>query len=151
MGLFPKISITNTLFVAIIIVVAIYIYMKSEGFDVNAGSSPAAPGLKCPMGFWCPVSSGQNKGYRCPGGTFGSATGLSVPACSGVCKAGCVCAEGSTNACAAPCPAGYYCVEGTGGGVPPLVCPEGYYCPISSKEPIICPKGVLCPPGTTGI
>jgi len=149
---FPKISLSQALFIAIVLVVGVYVYIRSEeGFDVVASSSVASPALPCAMGYWCPISTGKNKGYRCPGGTYGSSTNLADPKCSGLCKAGCVCPEGSTQQCPTPCPAGYYCVEGTGGAVPPLICPEGYYCPKSTVSPIICPKGLICPPGTASI
>jgi hypothetical protein len=151
MASFPKISLSQALFVAILLVLGLYIYMRGEGFDVDASSSIASPALPCARGFWCPISSGKNKGYRCPGGTYGSTTNLDSPQCSGNCKPGCVCPEGSVERCVKPCPAGYYCVEGTGGAVPPLICPEGYYCPQSTVDPKICPKGVVCPPGTSAI
>jgi hypothetical protein len=143
-----KIVPWKPLLVLIVSTGLIYLYFYFEGFS-NAGEAIQA--VKCPAGFWCPVSSSGSQQFRCPGGTYGESTGLSNPACSGFCKAGCVCDEGSTNSCQEPCPAGYYCVQGTGGSVSPIICPVGYYCPVSSSEPVICPEGMYCPAGTSSI
>lgn len=142
-----KLRLQHILLLLIIISVLYYIYRIHESF---IGTAPNQPAIPCSPGYWCPASSSGSKDHACPGGTYGSASGLTLPSCSGPCKAGCVCDDGSITACPTPCPAGYFCVEGTGGsGTPPIMCPQGYYCPISSTAPIICPTGAFCPPGTT--
>lgn len=149
MRILVKSKLTQVLLFTILVLVIIYIYLAFEGF---IGATLTQVAIPCNIGFWCPASAGSSKQIACPGGTYGSTSGLSTPACSGKCNAGCQCPEGSITACASPCPAGHYCLEGTGGmAVPPVVCPQGYYCPVSSSKPIACPTGVFCPEGTTGI
>jgi hypothetical protein len=137
---------------SVLLIGALYcvlIYTTTEAFEGGAASAPDQPATTCTLGFWCPVSSGGQKAYPCPGGTYGASTGLTDPTKCSWCQAGCVCNEGSITACPEPCPAGYYCVDGTGGSTIPILCPQGYYCPVSSIAPVICPAGVFCPPGTT--
>uniref|UniRef100_A0A6C0AMW6 Uncharacterized protein n=1 Tax=viral metagenome TaxID=1070528 RepID=A0A6C0AMW6_9ZZZZ len=126
-------------------------YLINESFE-GTPPIPEQAAANCSPGFWCPATSSSNKEHLCPGGTYGATSNLKLPACSGICKAGCSCPEGSTSACEKPCPAGFFCVEGTGGtAAPPIICPHGYYCPESSPTPIICPEGASCPAGTTSI
>ncbi len=129
------------LFVIILVLVSLYAYIVYEGFvDTKAAL--------CAIGHWCPASSQTDKAAPCPGGTYGSTPGLTSPACSGKCQAGCVCNEASTSICPDPCPAGFYCIEGT---LKPVKCPKGNYCPVSSKLPTPCPTGVFCPEGTASL
>ena len=122
--------------------------MKHEGFYLAPST---ITGIICKTGHWCPALGGGEEMYLCPGGTYGSSTGLTVPTCSGKCQAGCVCEAGSVANCPGPCPAGYYCLEGTGGPILPIICPQGYYCPSKSTQPTLCPAGKYCPPGTISI
>lgn len=108
-------------------------------------------GVVCTTGHWCPIASTVNDVFLCPGGTYGSSSQLTDPACSGQCNAGCICPAGSTKACPKPCPAGFYCVKGTGGDTKPITCPKGYYCPEGSATPMACPAGVFCDTGTSNI
>lgn len=149
MGLFSKFNIKYILLIVITLCVILYIYLMNESFE---GTPPKQVATPCAQGYWCPVSSSGSKEHRCPGGTYGASTNLKNPACSGVCKAGCVCPDASTTECEKPCPAGYFCVEGTGGAAsPPLLCPQGYYCPASCSAPVICPEGIFCAAGTSSI
>ena len=144
-----KINVKITLIITIAVCVIMYIYVTNEPFR---GTPPEQGSTPCAPGYWCPVSSAGSTHHLCPGGTYGSSSGLSLPKCSGPCQAGCTCPEGSTSSCQVRCPAGHYCVEGTGGSTSqPIVCPQGYYCPVSSSAPIICPRGQYCPPGTSSI
>ena len=151
MEILENFEIWKLLLMIIGISLIIYVIIYPEGFSNAGNAGDAIIAVVCPMGFWCPVSSSGSQQFRCPGGTYGASTGLSNPACSGFCQAGCVCDEASTSACQEPCPAGYYCVEGTGGSIPPIICPVGYYCPASSSAPIICPEGKFCSVGTSAI
>jgi len=129
------------LLVIIVVLLGLYAYMVYEGFaDSKAGL--------CAIGFWCPAASQIEKSAACPGGTYGATPGLTTPACSGRCKAGCFCGAGSTKSCENMCPAGSYCVEGS---ERPVICPSGNYCPASSSSPTACPSGVFCPEGTTSL
>jgi hypothetical protein len=149
MRVFSNLTTKYILLGLIIISTIIFIYLIREPFD---GTPPVQNATPCAPGYWCPATSSGSKEHKCPGGTYGSSSNLTIPACSGFCKAGCSCPEGSTSACEQPCPAGYFCVQGTGGtAAPPIICPQGYYCPASSAAPIICPEGLSCPPGTTSI
>ena len=103
----------------------------------------------CPVGSWCPSGSVAGNNFLCPAGTYGSSTGLSTPGCSGFCRVGCVCHEGSTNDCPQQCPAGFYCVQGTGGIITPIMCPEGHYCPTGTSVPNVCQPGKYCPAGSS--
>jgi hypothetical protein len=67
--------------------------------------------------------SGDGRVSTCPGGVFGNASGLSTAACSGVCRAGYYCPQGSTNATAFPC-----------GGV-------AFYCPPASPARVAVQQG----------
>ena len=49
---------------------------------------------------YCP---GDGYIHVCPGGTFGTAKGMSTSACSGSCRAGYYCPAGSVNSTASPC------------------------------------------------
>ncbi len=60
--------------------------------------------LSCPRGHFCPSASVQPQ--RCPAGTWGGAEGLATPDCSGPCRAGYYCPEGSTSAAQVLCAAG---------------------------------------------
>ena len=142
---------SNLLLLLIGTLLVIYGLIYFEAFANASNSGDKIQAIVCPAGFWCPVSSGGSQQHRCPGGTYGSSTGLSTPACSGFCKKGCVCDEGSRSECEEPCPPGFYCVEGTGGSTSPIICPSGYYCPESSFQPVICPEGKYCPIGTAAI
>lgn len=137
------------LFTLIYISVSRYTTLKkgqTEGFEENVTAKP------CKRGYYCPPGTTSAR-YQCPPGTYGNSENLRTSACSGVCRAGCVCAAGSTNPCPKKCPAGFYCVLGTtnDGTVPPIVCPAGNYCPEGSSQPTRCPEGKYCPEGTERI
>jgi hypothetical protein len=135
----------------IVLIASLYIF-QTEGFVENTfGPAQTSPGVPCSPGFWCPTASGGTKAFPCPGGTYGSASKLTQPNCSGMCNAGCVCKEASTDPCPAPCPPGYYCVAGTGGQTPPIICPQGYYCTGGTVTPTVCPPGIYCPLGTSSL
>jgi sugar lactone lactonase YvrE len=72
----------------------------------------------CPVGFFCP--SGTGTALPCPAGSFGNASGLSAPTCSGPCTAapGFACPGGSTTPAGMPCPPGHAC---PGGAAPPVL------------------------------
>lgn len=145
-------EISNGLIIGFLILLGFLYYSKKEGFaEKTYGPAPVTPGIPCNPGFWCPTASGGTKAFPCPGGSYGSEPKLKVPQCSGICKAGCVCKEASTEECPADCPEGYYCVAGTGGHVSPIICPQGYYCPAKTEVPQICPPGVFCPLGTSSV
>ena len=93
----------------------------------------------------------------CPGGTFGSASGLSTPACSGQCLPGFYCPPGSTSATQFPCGAiTLYCPAGAAA---PLTCANGSYtgplasgiypaAPAANRYTCsVCPPNRLCDPG----
>ena len=152
----PRNLVLGILVILIVLLSGCLYMFQDEGFSVKTfGEAPATPGTPCQAGFWCPQASGGTKAFPCPGGTYGTKTGLKDPQCTGYCKAGCVCKEASTVECPAPCPIGYYCVKGTGGPTPPIICPQGYYCPVGSDGaavgPKICPPGVFCPLGTSSV
>lgn len=71
----------------------------------------------CDLGYYC---DGGGARVYCPGGTYGDATGLEDPACSGQCQEGYYCSAGSTTATAAVCgttadpPESVYCEAGVG-------------------------------------
>lgn len=105
----------------------------SPGSYCPAGSD-ASTGVVCPPGSWC--QGGASDKTPCPRGSYGSAPGLSTPACSDKCAGGYFgSATGqTTSACSGPCTvaAGQYCASGstanTGAGArvacmqpPPLV------------------------------
>ena len=133
----------------VVLIASLYIF-QMEGFAENTfGPAPNTPGIPCSRGFWCPIASGGSKAFPCPGGTYGAAEKLTTPACTGLCKEGCVCKEGSTEFCPAPCPPGYYCIAGTGGETSPIICPQGYFCSGGTFKPELCPAGMYCPLGTS--
>jgi len=158
MGFFNKIVTWELLIVLIVLILSLYLYFAFEGFAVTNTTDPMSTTTNitstvvtpCPPGYWCPISSGASPGFKCPGGRYGSSSGLTLPSCDGPCDKGCLCPEGSTTSCPLPCPEGFFCPEGTGGAtVQPIPCPQGYFCPISSSEPTICPTGSFCPTGST--
>lgn len=69
----------------------------------------------CPKGHYCK----DGVMIECPAGRYGSTTGLSTSACSGICTAGYHCPKGSISATQEPCappgdpnPASWYCAAG---------------------------------------
>jgi len=122
------------------------------GFLVTYNTEFFATGTVCTTGHWCPIAASVGDVFLCPGGTYGSSSQLTTPACSGQCKPGCICPEGSTKECPKPCTAGFYCVKGTGSlETKPIICPKGYYCLEGSAIPTPCPAGVFCDVGTSAI
>ena len=64
----------------------------------------------CPVGHYCV----DGLKLVCPAGTFGATTGLTTASCSGPCRAGFYCPQGSTSATPRPCGgASFYCPEGS--------------------------------------
>ena len=138
---------------------------------------PAVAGgsqVRCPAGSYCPAGSsvprlcsvGRWSGEgavtcsACFGGSYGAASNLTTPTCSGVCTAGYVCGNGSTSATAVLCPAGSYCPAGTSAGSQ-VPCPAGYACAAGSgvapTAANACPSGsyatngsATCTPCPTG-
>ena len=101
---------------------------------------------QCPLGTYgsatglkTPACSGS-----CPAGTFGNLTGLKTAACSGACAAGFYCPAKSTNAFAVVCPPGFFCPAGAGAPTP---CPAGFYCSAQQASGTLlpCPPGYFCP------
>ncbi|TYZ57690.1 hypothetical protein PybrP1_008537 [[Pythium] brassicae (nom. inval.)] len=92
----------------------------SEGFytTVAPTTDRRVDQIMCPAGSYCVGGIVT----LCPGGTYGSTTGLSTPLCSGRCKDGFLCAAGSTSATPLPCPTGSYCTNGIA-----TLCPAGTY------------------------
>lgn len=85
----------------------------ATGFYSTGGDSEQTrvSQTQCPSGSYC--SQGVKR--ACPAGRFGSAPGLSSPECSGHCKAGFFCPEGSVSATETPCGLpGTYCPAGSG-------------------------------------
>lgn len=79
---------------------------QTEGFEENVTAKP------CKRGYYCPGGTASAR-YQCPPGTYGDSENLRTSACSGVCRAGCVCEAGSTSDCPELCPRGYKCKAGT--------------------------------------
>jgi hypothetical protein len=125
-----------------------------------AGSKTGSP-FMCPAGSVCPAGS-PNGSVLCPpgqysllqasmcsfceSGRFGSVSGLTSSACSGVCWAGYMCPMGSVNATTTPCPLAHYCTPGTSA---PVACAGGVYGNTtrlsSSQCSGQCPAGFFCP------
>ena len=102
----------------------------------------------CPLGHYC--LGGVS--YPCPAGTYGNSTGLSYPACSGLCPMGFYCPEGSSLPDMYPCPAGRYGSEmGLFDSSCTDLCSPGFYCPPGSTNSTFLECGnstVYCPPGS---
>jgi hypothetical protein len=107
--------------------------------NATALTSPACRG-PCSPGYACPANStnatvsictpgkyssgGLGVCSPCPVGVYGSASGLTSPACSGPCTAGYACPAGSTSSLASICSPGLYSTSGLGVCSP---CPLGVY------------------------
>ena len=92
-------------------------YSTPESADPETRSGQAL----CPIGHYC------TDGLKlvCPAGTFGGTTGLTTASCSGPCRAGFYCPQGSTSATLHPCGgSSFYCPEGS---ARPKSVTTGYY------------------------
>ena len=87
----------------------------------NSSSNACTSQTICAKGTYC--SSGV--AYNCPGGTYGSTTGLSTNACSGKCTAGYYCPAGSTSATQNACATNATSVAGSD-AISDCVCKAGY-------------------------
>mmetsp|Transcript_4786 Transcript_4786/g.9600 ORF Transcript_4786/g.9600 Transcript_4786/m.9600 type:complete len:915 (-) Transcript_4786:28-2772(-) len=85
----------------------------------------------CPRGSFCV----KGVAHLCPAGTYGSVTGLTNSECSGPCKAGFYCPEGSTYDAQIACPLGTFGLGGSGTAECSGRCRSGYYCPLASTSP----------------
>lgn len=106
----------------------------------------------CEAGYFC--ENGTK--FQCPGGSYGSSTGLTSSSCSGLCSAGFYCPPGSSVHTAYTCGgANKYCPEGSSA---PLPVPSGYYSVDSNgldtvdsqhsrSNILICPLGYWCSEG----
>ena len=92
----------------------------SSAYYATGPSGRRTGQAKCPKGYYC------NRGarHKCPAGRYGSETGLASSDCSGPCKAGYFCPEGSTSATHSLCGAD-------------KTKPRTYFCPAGSSEAIL--------------
>jgi protocatechuate 3,4-dioxygenase beta subunit len=131
-------------------------------FGASAGLQSAECTGLCLPGEYCPPASAQPtvcpKGHYCsqghirspcPAGRYGARTGIEDEACSGLCRPGYFCPEGSVSKTEVQCPAGRF---GAIAGLPDASCSgpchAGYYCPLAStaEEGLVCGgTGVFCP------
>lgn len=88
----------------------------------------------------------------CPAGRYGGRIGIEDHACSGLCRAGFYCPDGSSSKHEVQCPAGRF---GAIAGLPDDSCSgpclQGFYCPAGSTDEKAFPcggTGVYCPVGS---
>ena len=107
---------------------------------------------RCTSGGYCPASSGAP--LPCPGGTFGTQSGLAtVEECTNadpgsyattgsleqtLCPKGSYTSESKQAACE-PCEAGAY--QDAAGATYCKACPPGFYCLLGASTPMPCPAG----------
>jgi hypothetical protein len=103
-------------------------HQSSSVGSVSISSKIRTNQAKCPRGSFC--SNGL--AFLCPGGRYGSEEGLLSMGCSGECKEGFYCPEGSTSPIQILCPLGTFgSVRGlssatcSGPCLHPLSCPPG--------------------------
>ncbi|KAF0705762.1 Aste57867_6919 [Aphanomyces stellatus] len=106
-------------------------------------STPCPGFAPCSPGFYCR----NNQALPCPAGTYGNATQLYHPTCSGLCPAGHVCAQATVEP--QPCgSANVYCPVGS---KLPRPIPAGYYStggtPITREASALCTLGSYCVDG----
>ncbi|OAF70389.1 hypothetical protein A3Q56_01861 [Intoshia linei] len=82
----------------------------------------------CAKGYYCSEGSKITTASGCPGGTYGSTTGL------------------TRSADCTKCPAGKFCPHCSSSCSDPINCYVGYYCPEMTSQG----KRYACPPGTYG-
>ena len=97
----------------------------------------------CPAGSYC--SNGI--ALACPGGKFGSTTGLGTSTCSGECAAGYYCPSNSASPHEFEC--GSAAVHCPAGSAAPLVVPPGMYSiggfnTTTRTSAVECPAGTFC-------
>ena len=108
----------------------------------------------CPLGYYCVAGQIGAFEHPCPGGTYGSSTGLSLASQCTDCDEGYYCPQGSTQQF--ECPAGTYNEKKN---MPDIInclpCEKGFACdniPISdvtvSDQRSKCQPGYYCPQGT---
>jgi len=100
-----------------------------SSFDLAfTGASSFASDVKscklCPVGYFCPIGTGNRYANPCPGGY--------------------ICPLGSGDKIL--CPPGFYC-KGPG-EEQQVLCPEGFYCPMGTEEPIPCSGNQVCDAGS---
>lgn len=114
-------------------------------YSCPAGSTTATPAASiCATGRYS--TGGAMFCTQCPAGSYGSTTGLTTSACTGLCSAG---RYGSNTgltaaACDGSCSAGRYGdVAGQTTNQCVGSCPAGYFCPAGTISPTtnICPTG----------
>jgi hypothetical protein len=134
----------------------------SAGYACPAGSTTATPAA-CGAGQYSLAGAGACTG--CSPGTFGSSTGLTTAACSGLCAAGRFGSVSglSSSSCEGACSAGYACPAGSTSATA-VVCPSGWYSLSGWSVCSQCPVGLYgdtlalpwstctapCPPGRFG-
>eukprot|EP01041_Mallomonas_annulata_P008562 gene8562-17664_t len=104
----------------------------------------------CPKGHFCP--DGKTR-VACPAGLYGGRTGLKDSRCSGLCRRGYYCEEGSVSSMQAQCPGGRYGeTEGLQSANCSGPCEQGYFCPAGSDNSRANSCGgidTFCPEGST--
>jgi hypothetical protein len=131
-------------------------YGDVQGLQTALCSGPCRSGEYCPQGSVNPTIC--EKGYYCPdgylrhpcpAGTFGATKGLKDSRCSGLCRPGYYCEQGSTSAVQELCPGGKYgATSGIGDSGCSGPCQAGYYCPPGSLNSTSYPCGSVsnyCP------
>ena len=127
------------------LVVGVGNYTTPIASDVSRRTGQAA----CQAGSHC---TGDGARVACPAGRFGSATGLSTPACSGDCSPGHYgSGTGYTAAtCAGTCTAAYYCPSGSV-SAQQVPCPAGRWGragEVNASCAGECSAGYACPPAS---
>jgi hypothetical protein len=108
-------------------------YCVAGKYKTSAPSAPVECTL-CPVGFFCPGGAAVPNRQPCPATRYGSITGLSTSACTGLCDAGYDGTSiGSTaSTCDGACTQGWYCQQ----GVLPKKCGNiGVFCPTGASTP----------------
>jgi hypothetical protein len=110
-----------------------------------SGTSNAAGCNICPLGKYALASASTC--LDCPGGTYGSSTGLTTSSCSGTCGLGKYSTLGSSSC--TDCPAGYYgATVGLTSSSCSGICPAGKYSTLGSSACSDCPAGLTSLPGS---
>mmetsp|Transcript_2593 Transcript_2593/g.3535 ORF Transcript_2593/g.3535 Transcript_2593/m.3535 type:complete len:1916 (-) Transcript_2593:156-5903(-) len=109
---------------------------RQPNMGVRGGAANQNAINLCHAGSYCP---GDGTSRLCPGGTFGSHTGLSSSNCSGACQGGYYCPSGSTSPTQLPCAhlqpssthAQHFCPPGSSYPIPTR---EGFYAVLEGES-----------------